>query len=387
MSTCVTGVAQTKTLAHSGKKPVTITMLKTKTTQQATTTKTTAKPGQSATKGKQDVTKSSIKNGKAVSKKGQTTVNNGQNSAKNGQTPTKQTTQAAPTAAQTTVLTCGYTCNPPLPYMPQKLDVLFIGNSFSIDTSTALPEIFKSLGIKNVNVYVLYKGGCSMKQHYEYYKSGEPVYELYKYSIEGEQKLEETTTIGETLARIPYDVVVFQQYSLESGDHTTYEPYIGKLIQAYNLVKLSPRTTFAFNETWAYASNYKSLAKYKTQEDMWKGICQSVKRMKALTGIDVVIPCGAAVQNARQVDSLNLDNELTRDGFHINLYSGRYLLACTFFESIIAPCMGSDLRKDATVYGTETDIAPVTDSNRTLLQNCARLAVANNYGISEFAGQ
>lgn len=308
-------------------------------------------------------------------------------------TTTKKNVVAAPTTTATITTASqpaynsGYLCNPPLPYMPTKLDVLFIGNSFSVDTSTALPAIFKSLGIHNINVYVLYKGGCSIKQHYEYYKSGENVYELYKYDIQGEHQLEKSTNIKDVMSRFPYDIVIFQQYSLESGDFSTYEPYLAKLIQAYNLVKLSPRTTFAFNETWAYSFTNKNLKKYKTQIDMWKSICSSVKQMKATTGIDIIIPGGTAVQNARSVESLNVDNDLTRDGLHINFYSGRYLLACTFFEAIIAPCFGLNLSNDTTVYGNSTDIGSVNNTNRRLLQNCARLAVANNYEISEFAGQ
>ena len=314
-------------------------------------------------------------------------------------TATKTTTDKATFKEQTTAnnqaqketaalqQTTGYFSNPPLPYMPQKLDVLFVGNSFSIDTSTALPEILRSMGIGNVNVYVLYKGGCSIKQHYEYFKSGEKVYELYRYNSQGEQQLEKATSIGEVMQRFPYDVVVWQQYSLDSGDYSTYEPYLSKLIQAYNITKRSARTTFAFNETWAYASNNKNLPKYKTQKNMWKSICTSVRKMKAASGIDIVIPCGTAVQNAREVEALKVDNELTRDGTHINLYAGRYLLACTFFESIIAPCLNRNIREDNTIYGKDTDTGQVTDANRRLLQNCARLAVANNYDISEFVGQ
>ena len=265
--------------------------------------------------------------------------------------------------------------------------MLFVGNSFSIDTSAALPSILNSLGINNVNVYVLYKGGCSMKQHYEFFKSGENVYELYRYNSQGEQQLERAISIGDAMQRFPYDVVVWQQYSLDSGDYSTYEPYLSKLIQAYNITKSSPRTTFAFNETWAYASNNKNLAKYKTQSDMWKSLCTSIRKMKAASGIDVIIPCGTAVQNARGVEALKVDNELTRDGTHISMYAGRYLLACTFFESIIAPCLNRSIREDNMVYGKSTDASQVNDTNRRLLQNCARLAVSNNYEISEFAGQ
>ena len=349
---CLQGMAQTKTT--TGKTVVVKkTTVKKSTTDKAATTPTTAK----ATTDK-------------AAFKEQTTANN-------------QAQKEAATLQQTTP----YLYNPPLPYMPQKLDVLFVGNSFSIDTSTALPEILRSMDITNVNVYVLYRGGCSMKQHYEYYKSGEKVYELYRYNSQGEVQLEKTTSIGEVMQRFPYDVVVWQQYSLDSGDYNTYEPYLSKLIQAYNITKLSPRTTFAFNETWAYASSHKNLAKYKTQKNMWKSICTSMRKMRAASGIDVIIPCGTAVQNAREVETLNADNELTRDGTHISLYAGRYLLACTFFESIIAPCLNRNLRDDTTTYGKSDDIGQVNNSNRRLLQNCARLAVAHNYAISEFADQ
>lgn len=280
-----------------------------------------------------------------------------------------------------------YLCNAPLPYKPVKLDILFIGNSFSIDTSAELPSILRSVGINTVNVYVLYKGACSMREHYEHFINDSPVYELYLYNSLGETKLEKKTTIRNVMHRYPYDVVVFQQYSLESGDYATYEPYLSKIIQAYKLVTTSARTTFAFNQTWAYASKNKKIATYKTQENMWESICSSVQKMRNTSGIDVIIPCGTAVQNARSVEALNTEKELTRDEQHLDLHIGRYLAACTFFEAIIAPCYGRSIRDDISIIGKANEKNQVNNGNRTLLQNCARLAIANNYHVSEFAGQ
>lgn len=376
---CLQGMAQTNKTT-SGKTMVVrkTTVVKKKTVPKSTST-TPTKTGTSTAK--TATTKPAAKTTALATK--QTTTKTDK-TAFNEKTQADNQAQKEMAALQQTT---SYLYNSPLPYLPPKLDVLFVGNSFSIDTSSALPSILNSLGINNVNVYVLYKGGCSMKQHYEFYKSGENVYELYCYNSMGEQQLERAISIGEVMQRFPYDVVVWQQYSLDSGDYTTYEPYLSKLIQAYNITKLSSRTTFAFNETWAYASNNKNLTKYQTQKNMWKNISISVRKMKAASGIDVIIPCGTAVQNAREVEALNVDNELTRDGTHINMYAGRYLLACTFFESIIAPCLNKSIREDNTVYGKNTDVGQVTDENRLLLQNCARLAVANNYEISEFAGQ
>lgn len=289
-------------------------------------------------------------------------------------------------AAQTVGDEQGYFCNPPLPYLPYKLDVLFIGNSFSIDTSTALPSILKSTGLSTVAVYVLYKGGCSMKQHYEYFKSGEPVYELWQFDSRGERRLEKKTTIREVMKRFAYDVVVFQQYSLESGNYESYEPYLSKLIQAYKITTIAPRTTFAFNQTWAYSSKHKEIKRYGTPEDMWKKICAASGEMKRKSGIDIIIPCGTAVQNARKLTGIATSNEWTRDNQHISLYQGRYLLACTFFESVIAPCFNADLRDDRTVYGKRNGEI-VDDTNRRKIQNCARLAVADNYNVSEFVNE
>lgn len=383
--------AQTKKVAQAKTSPTIIrkTMVITK-----TKTSSTAKPS-TTTQGNKTTQSSKTANTKST-----TTAKSSTATAK-----TTSATKAAATTSSTqkdtavskkeeeakketaTQSTCGYLCNVPLPYMPQKLDVLFIGNSFSLDTSAALPELFRSMNINNVNVYVLYRGGCSMKQHYESFKNEDKVYDFYRYNQSGEQLLERGVTISDVMQRYAYDVVVFQQYSLESGDYTTYEPYLSRLIQAYNITKQAARTTFAFNETWAYSSTNKNIAKYKNPTMMWKNICASVKKMKAASGIDIIIPCGTAVQNARSVELLNVDNELTRDGTHINYYAGRYLLACTFFETIIAPCMNRSLRDDRTIFGKVTDPGQVNDENRRLLQNCARLAVANNYEISEFAGQ
>ena len=213
-----------------------------------------------------------------------------------------------PLHAQTIGNERGYFCNPPLPYLPYKLDVLFIGNSFSIDTGTALPALLRSSKLSTVAVYVLYKGGCSMKQHYEYYKNNEPVYELWLYDSRGEKKLENKITIRNAMKRYAYDVVVFQQYSLESGNYDSYEPYLSKILQAYKLTTISPRTTFAFNQTWAYSSKHKDLKRYGTQEDMWRSICQASNEMKQKSGIDIIIPCGTAVQNARTLTSVTTDD-------------------------------------------------------------------------------
>jgi len=284
--------------------------------------------------------------------------------------------------------TVGYMCNPPLPYRPASLNILFVGNSFSIDSSTALHDIFNDMNINNVNVYVLYKGGCSMKQHYDFFKRNTSAYELWRYNLREAGRIEKSISFRSVIETVPFDIVIFQQYSLESGISSSYEPYLSKLIQAYKLATCASRTTFAFNMTWAYSSKHKNLAKaYGTQEDMYKKICSATKQMKAVSGIDVIIPCGTAVQNARKTKALVTENEFTRDNQHMDNYMGRYLVASTFFEAIIVPTMGYRLENNHVVFGKDGTVNQVNDSNRSLLNRCARLAVANNYEVSEFVNE
>lgn len=381
---CMPANAQ-KSVKKITKKEAAGTTVKTKNTSQSKN-KTAAIAPTSKNMASKSITNAKKETGKDTTRNDnkKDTVAQSRKNAANGQNLIQTTTQPVSTGSAAPV---GYLCNPPLPYKPAKLDVLFIGNSFSIDTSTELPSILASLNIQNVNVYVLYKGGCSLKEHYQYYKTDKPAYDFYLFNSKGETLLEKGTTIKNVMKRYEYDIVVFQQYSLLSGDYASYEPYLGRLIQAYKLNALSPRTTFAFNETWAYSSKHKNIKQYQTPENMWRQICISTRKMKEESGIDVIIPCGTAVQNARAVPMLKTEKELTRDNQHLDLCMGRYLAACTFFESIIAPCLGRSIREDKSIIGKAGERNQVNATNRRLLQNCAKLAVANNYIVSSFAGE
>ena len=51
------------------------------------------------------------------------------------------------------------------------MNILMIGNSFSVDVSTYVHQIAEAAG-KEINIYVLYIGGCPIKRHYENILSG-----------------------------------------------------------------------------------------------------------------------------------------------------------------------------------------------------------------------
>ena len=62
----------------------------------------------------------------------------------------------------------------------QTLRILAIGNSFSDDGMEYLPKLLYHLKIENVEVARLYVGGCSLKQHVEFYEQEKSPYQFYR---------------------------------------------------------------------------------------------------------------------------------------------------------------------------------------------------------------
>ena len=59
------------------------------------------------------------------------------------------------------------------------LKVLFLGNSFALDTMEYVPNIAKSYEIENIKFATLYIGGCSIDRHFENAYNNNALYEYY----------------------------------------------------------------------------------------------------------------------------------------------------------------------------------------------------------------
>jgi hypothetical protein len=65
---------------------------------------------------------------------------------------------------------------------------------------------------------------------------------------------------------------------------------------------------------------------------MYNSIVSSIKKkVDTNTDIDLVIPVGTAIQNAR---TSTIGDTLTRDGFHMSYDLGRYLTGLMFFKQL-----------------------------------------------------
>ena len=276
--------------------------------------------------------------------------------------------------------------NNPLPKNPASLKILGIGNSFTDDGMQYLPDLLEHAGMGNITLGRLMLGGCTLEKHYQIYASRDSGYTSYEKSYPGKNKWEKAMApcrFVDAVADEAWDIIVIQQASQFSGVYETYQPYLNNLIDAIVTTCPNAGVSLAWQMTWAYGReyNHKGVNYYnRDQATMHRAIINTVKTMIADTGIDIIIPSATAVQNVRNTALNNPPLDLTRDGYHMDFGAGRYLLACTWFQTLIAPCFNT------TVYGntlrTDKGNIHVTDDNFKLLQKAAVSACSRRFEAS-----
>ena len=210
--------------------------------------------------------------------------------------------------------------------------VLCIGNSFSWDAVEQ--ELVPLCDAKNVQVEIhnLYYGGCSLQQHAEFLLKDTAAYSHRVCTNAEPRVVKDTITLRQALKNGKYDYISLQQASHDSGIKSSYEPWLTMLIDTVRAYQ--PNAQLCWMQTWAYSKDAKHPAypRYQcNQQVMWDSI-------RACTPKNMpVIPCGQAIQNARQT---KLGDTLCRDGYHLNYVYGRYTAACVWYERIT----GRDVR-------------------------------------------
>ncbi len=264
-----------------------------------------------------------------------------------------------------------------------KLRILAVGNSYTMNSMEYVAQILSNMGIDNVTIYYLYHSGASLSHWLGQYDSG--VDDIIAYHACGEQDIVREASLA-TLFESNWDIVSFQQYSVDSVDYSTYTA-LARLIAAVKEHCTNPDVKIAWHLTWSRWSsesgNPRGLAGYNN-------IVSAVRQMlnDYTTVIDYIIPTGTAMQNARNT-SLNTTHELTADnGGHASAGVGRYIIALTWIQSLVCPFAGKRLIDDdvftidvssvSQSYETEN----VTDENRMLCQRVALAACSNPFNVT-----
>ena len=213
---------------------------------------------------------------------------------------------------------------------PKSIKILAIGNSFSTDSMEYLYNILKAGGVEDIVLGNLYYGGCSLDQHYQFAKNDSASYTYYKHTGRGWVKTADYK-MSQSLVDEKWDYVSLQQTSKTCGLTNSY----GKLDEMIAIVKEKcPDAKLIWNMTWAYQqdSTHSSFPNYQNdQMTMYNMIINVVNEVITPLGFDVMIPCMTSIQNAR---TSFMGDTLTRDGYHLDYYIGRYIAGLTWYAAI-----------------------------------------------------
>ncbi len=211
--------------------------------------------------------------------------------------------------------------------------ILAVGNSFSEDAiDQYFHELCEAAG-KRVIIGNLYIGGCSLERHLLNARTDSAAYRFRRIGHDGVTITANPVTLSSALQSDDWNYVSFQQASPLSGKYGSYADLKPLIAYADNVTQGRP--TYMWQQTWAYSptSTHGAFPTYNSdQKVMYDSIMSATRRvMTDYPSLKVLIPTGTAVQTAR-IASGNYD--LTRDGYHLDRLTGRYIAACTWFEAI-----------------------------------------------------
>lgn len=293
--------------------------------------------------------------------------------------PTAQTTPVS-TKAPTVQTTTTPVVQPTVPVDDvhwdddNTLKILTIGNSFSVDSMQYVYQIAKAAGVENIKLGNLYIGSCSLSTHLSKAKGDSRSYTYYTNS-NGEWSSVKSHKMSAAIISEDWDFVSFQQASRDSGVADTYDD-LQALMAIVEPLCTNPNVKFAWHMTWAYQSDssHDGFATYnKNQMTMYNAIVSAVQN-KVVTNnkIDIIIPNGTAVQNAR---TSYVGDSLTRDGHHMSYDQGRKLTGV----GMVAALIGID-------WNTIDLSSVIQDQTfRQVAMESVRNAIQNPYTVTQSA--
>lgn len=239
------------------------------------------------------------------------------------------------------------------PTQDDELNVLMIGNSFCYYYVEELYGMLTAAGYQKVNICNVYYSGCSLDQHWSWWKNGESHYTYYTTNETGRNE-QKDVNLEHCLQQRNWDIISLQEagararYSGE-GHLTVTEPYLTDL---WGYIKEQfPLSRYFWHQTWSnqvgYDRNGKTVDSLEQQEKEntnTRAFALAVCKKYDLEHI----PSGDAWQIVRQNGYDNLCARLAvsngeGDYYHDGDIGGaQYLNACVWFEIITGKsCIGN----------------------------------------------
>ncbi|MCQ2313341.1 MAG: DUF4886 domain-containing protein, partial [Paludibacteraceae bacterium] len=183
-----------------------------------------------------------------------------------------------------------------------------------------------------------YLGGCWQSRHVQNYKNDTKAYNYYKIDEEG--NMTSTGANGASLKQAitdePWDYVFIQSDHDSTGIVKSYMPYIKEIMAAVQTSCSNKDVKIGMYMTWAYdsTSTRSAFAWYNNDsQTMYDSIINATQIVMdyADVTVDMLIPAGTAIQNAR---TSYKGHTMNRDGYHLNYDYGRYIASLCYYSRI-----------------------------------------------------
>ena len=286
--------------------------------------------------------------------------------------------------------------NPPVNFHKADLKVLDIGNSYTQDAQTYLPQIIKASGIDDdFSLYRAFRPSASFKTWVDCWNDSDNEYYSIDFcagtslsGISGSGNASDGALFRKALQSVKWDIILIHQVSTYSNDYSLWEGngaggYLQELIRIIRVT--NPQATIGYLMTHSYRGSYWANSEGSSYL-RWRNIADATKQLKLEYGIDFIIPYGTAVQNLR-ASSLNDGYEFSEDGTHMGAGLGDYVAGCCYFESLLAPRYGVSIWGN-TFRLTNLDESKggrrnITDQTAIVAQKAAILATLDMWNVSD----
>lgn len=305
-----------------------------------------------------------------------------------------------------------------LPYksLDEPIKILAFGSSWFLCTWFYLNKICRNLGI-NATIHGYYMGHSQFDEWISFYYNdltpfagAEATRQAFRYVSENGADYSPTEhitggTFGDQeyrdswyndLTNGDFDLVIFQQGAHQCAKWQYWTNY--RTLVSIIKRSIKPDAVIGFNSTWTPSVG----SRYITDDSGAPATREGQKRMQQMnydntvrlmrgSGIDVVSPCGATLYTMRNDSAIEDDYDLCRDQLHPTNGLPMYGMACTLYQTFIAPIYGISIDSCTWMPTASTQrspfssdcFLPINAAQQGRIHQYARLALSNRFGFNE----
>ena len=224
------------------------------------------------------------------------------------------------------------------------IKVLFIGNSYSVNSSHYMYDFLVEAGFDKVEVAVLYYSGCTLEMHCNFFRMDEPAYRLYyngkgNWTITPDYSEPANYRMDQVLGMTKWDHIIFNTGVRCADMYSTIDPSLE--ILENHVRQYQPDAHFGWMGSWASQREIETprevlMERYQgDQMKMYEAIRDTARTLMVNhPEIEYFIPQMTVIQNMRTSKFGDSGTWICRDGGHLSYDYGYYISGLSAAKSV-----------------------------------------------------